>query len=101
MKDQQRTVAPSERYHKTKRRVSFVEETAVVDQRGCVQGRITVLASHTVNQLTDGSGWNAVVTSTTGRGTFWVRHRPNHKPAQCPLLDYEVRRIDTGIPQES
>lgn len=40
-----------------------------------------------------GHAWNAVVTSN-GRGTLLIRRRNAHPSNPCPLLRYEVRRID-------
>jgi hypothetical protein len=55
---------------------------------------VTVIATRKVDQLMDGA-WDTVVTSG-GKGTFLIRRRKDRLSSQCPLLCYEVRRIDVG-----
>ena len=57
-------------------------------------GSITIIATRKVVQMTD-DGWDAVVTSG-GKGTFLIRRGKGHLSTQCPLLCYEIRRIDAG-----
>ena len=55
--------------------------------------RVTILPSHAHLQETmDGVD---VVVTTPGRGTFLIRERKDHPRSQCPLLRYEIRRINT------
>jgi hypothetical protein len=58
---------------------------------------VTVVAARKVVQQTD-DALDAVVTSA-GKGTFLIRRRKEHLSSPCPLLCYEVRRIDGGAHQ--
>ena len=53
---------------------------------------ITVIATSKIAQLMDGT-WDTVLTSV-GRGTFLIHRRTDGFSSQCPLLCYDVRRID-------
>jgi len=54
---------------------------------------ITVIATRKVVQLTDDMG-DAMVTTADSKGTFLVRRRQDRLPNACPLLCYEVRRLE-------
>ena len=78
-------------------------EGLAVAEKGCdasdvrVQS-VTVIASVNAIQLT-GDSRDAVVRSAVN-GTFLIRQRKVRPSSQCPLLCYEVRRIDVGVQQD-
>ena len=61
--------------------------------------RVDILSSHAhVQETMDGVD---VVVTTPGRGTFLIRKRTgDHPHSRCPLLGFEIRRIDDDTPRQ-